>query len=110
MKYRRTSRFLSIVLLVAMVLTLMPTAAFAEDNATTTWIQTTLADITSGDTVAITMSKDGNTWLLPTSAQDQPLAVSATVEGNVLTANGTAEDFGWKIIQDDGSFVISGPN
>ena len=110
MKYRRTSRFLSIVLLVAMVLTLMPTAAFAEDNATTTWIQTTLADITSGDTVAITMSKDGNTWLLPTSAQNQPLAVSATVEGNVLTANGTAEDFGWKIIQDDGSFVISGPN
>ncbi len=110
MKYRRTSRFLSIVLLVAMVLTLMPTAAFAEDTATTTWTQTALADIASGDTVAITMSKDGNTWLLPTTATNQPLAVSATVEGNVLTANGTAEDFGWKIIQDDGSFVISGPN
>ena len=56
MKYRRTSRLLSIVLLVAMLLTLMPATALAEDAATTTtWTQASLADITADDTVAITM-------------------------------------------------------
>ena len=35
MKYRRSSRALSVVLLIAMVLTLMPTVAFAEDSAVT---------------------------------------------------------------------------
>ena len=111
MKYRRTSRFLSIVLLIAMVLTLMPTVALAEDTTTTsTWTQIDLKDVQSSDTVAITMSKDGNTWLLPNSAENQPLAVAATVDGNVLTAPGTENDFGWNIVRDEESFVISGPN
>ena len=43
MKGKRTSRILSIVLLVAMMLTLMPATAFA--STVTTWTETSLEDI-----------------------------------------------------------------
>ena len=110
MKAKRRSRLLSIVMLVAMLLTLMPTAAFAEDSASSTWTRSRLEDIKSTDTVAITMSTEENTWLLPTSASGSPAAVAASVEGDTLTAPGLAADYGWNITRDEESFVISGPN
>ena len=101
MKVRKTSRLLSIVLLVAMLLTLMPATALAEDSATTTWTQTTLAEITTEDTVAITMNVGGNYVILPTSgagSSGQPLAnVTGTVSGSELSTDAAAASIGWTV-------------
>ena len=100
MKYRRTSRFLSIVLLIAMVLTLMPTVAFAAGTVTT-WEQVALEDITAEDTVAITMNVGGTYYVLPTNgagSQGQPLAFeTGTLSGTTLSTEATADEIGWKI-------------
>ena len=86
MKLKR-GRILSWLLLVAMVLSLLPAAAFAEE--TTAWSQIAFADITAEDTVAITMTDaEGITYVLPTVAtgsNGQPMAETVTVTGNVLT-------------------------
>ena len=66
MKGKRTSRILSIILLAAMLLTLMPATAFAEDSAAATWTQVALEDITSEDAIAITMNVGGTYIVLPT--------------------------------------------
>ena len=113
MKQRRTSRFLAIVLLVAMTLSLMPTTlAYAEES--TTWTQTTLDQITADDTVAITMTLDSNntTYVLPTAAATNsgPKAEAVTPDGTTLTL-GSAADYGWTIApQEDGTYTITGPN
>ena len=64
MKKRRTSRLLAMVLLVAMMLSLMPTFALAEDATTETWTKVDLADVTEDDVVAISMLKDGTYYFL----------------------------------------------
>ena len=113
MKQRRTSRFLAIVLLVAMMLSLMPTnVAFAEES--TTWTQTTLDEITADDTIAITMdlSDNGTTYVLPTASATNagPKAEAVTPDGTTLTL-GSAADYGWTIVPGgDGTYTITGPN
>ena len=112
MKKRRTSRFLAIVLLVAMTLSLMPTTmAYAEES--TTWTQTTLDQITADDTIAITMtSSSGTTYVLPTAAADStgPKAEEVTPDGTTLTL-GSADAYGWTIVPGgDGTYTITGPN
>ncbi len=111
MKHRRTSRFLAIVLLVAMTLSLMPTTlAFAEESST--WTQTTLDQITADDTVAITITANGTTYVLPTAAvtSGAPAAPVVTQDGTTLTL-GSAADYGWTIEpQADGTYTITGPN
>ena len=114
MKHRRTSRFLAIVLLVAMTLSLMPTTvAFAEDSTTTAWTQTTLDQITAEDTVAITMTaSSGTTYVLPTAAATNagPKAEAVTPDGTTLTL-GSADAYGWTIVPGgDGTYTITGPN
>ena len=51
-------RGLSLLLAVVMVLSMVPAAVFATDSATT-WTKVDFSAITAEDTVAITMSKDG---------------------------------------------------
>ena len=61
------SRALALLLAMVMVLSMIPVTAFAEGNATT-WTKVDFSAITAEDTVAITMTKDGTTYVLPTIA------------------------------------------
>ena len=100
------SRALAMLLAVVMVLSMFPVMAFAEGSATT-WTKVSFSDITAEDTVAITMSKDGVTYVLPTVAEgtsEQPLAVTGTVEGNTLTTDG--DGYGWTIEAVEGGYTV----
>ena len=100
------SRALALLLAMVMVLSMIPVTAFAEGNATT-WTKVDFSAITAEDTVAITMSKDGVTYVLPTVAAGsggQPLAEIGTVEGNTLTTTG--DGFGWTIAPTEGGYTI----
>ena len=100
------SRALALLLAMVMVLSMIPVTAFAEGNATT-WTKVDFSAITAEDTVAITMSKDGVTYVLPTTAagsSGQPLAEIGTVEGNTLTTTG--DGFGWTIAPTEGGYTI----
>ena len=97
---------LAMLLAVVMVLSMVPAAVFATDSATT-WTKVDFSAITAEDTVAITMSKDGVTYVLPTVAEGssgQPLAEIATVEGNTLTTDG--DGYGWTFEAVEGGFTI----
>ena len=100
------SRALALLLAMVMVLSMIPVTAFAEGNATT-WTKVDFSAITAEDTVAITMSKDGITYVLPTTAagsSGQPMAEIGTVEGNTLTTTG--DGFGWTIAPVEGGYTI----
>ena len=100
------SRALALLLAMVMVLSMIPVPAFAEGNATT-WTKVDFSAFTAEDTVAITMSKDGVTYVLPTTAAGsggQPMAEIGTVEGNTLTTTG--DGFGRTIAPTEGGFTI----
>ena len=112
MKGRTSKRLLSALLSLVMLLSLLPVAAFATEPAapkTATWTKVALSDIAATDTVAITMTKDKDTWVLPTTgegSQKQPLAVTATVADGKLTTSGSAEKYGWTITAVEGGYHI----
>ncbi len=113
MRKRTTSKILSLLLAACMLFSLFPVSIFAEDTDSATWTKTTLNEITSEDTVAITMSKDGTTWVLPTKgngSQGQPLAVTGTVEGTTLTTQGASAEFGWTVSKSDTGCTFSCQN
>ena len=113
MRKRKGSKLLSLLLSLVMVVSMLPVSIWAEDSASATWTKAELADITENDTVAITMTKDGTTWVLPTTgagSKGQPLAVAAAVEGDTLTTAGAAADAGWTLAQSDAGFSISCAN
>ncbi len=100
------SRALSLLLAVIMVLSMIPATVFATDTATT-WTKVDFSAITAADTVAITMSKDGTTWVLPTTAagsSEQPLADTATISDDTLTTAG--DGYGWTIEAVEGGYTI----
>ena len=106
MMIKKMSKLLSVMLLLGMLLSLVPAAAFAADDSAS-WEKVDLESILAGDTVAITMSKDGTTWILPTTAaggKGQPLADSATLTDNTLSADSAA--YGWKLTAADGGYTI----
>ena len=113
MRKRKGSKLLSLLLSLVMVVSMLPVSIWAEDSASATWTKAELADITENDTVAITMTKDGTTWVLPTTgagSKGQPLAVAAAVEGDTLTTARAAADAGWTLAQSDAGFSISCAN
>ena len=104
---KRTTRCLALLLAVVMVLSVMP-VAMAEETTQTTWTKTTLSDIKEADTIAITMTKGNDTWVLPTTGEGskkQPLATEVAVNGNTLTTSGS-NGFGWKIAATEGGYHI----
>ena len=104
---KRITRCLALLLAVVMVLSVMP-VAMAEETAKTTWTKTTLSDIKEADTVAITMTKGNDTWVLPTTGEgkrNQPLAIEVAVKGSTLTTSGS-NGFGWKIAATEGGYHI----
>ena len=109
MKGRTSKRLLSALLSLVMLLSLLPVAAFATETAESkaTWTKVALSDITATDTVAITMTKDKTTWVLPNDgdAQSAAKAITGTVSENTLTTSEAAK-FGWKIVQGEETFQI----
>ena len=104
---KRITRCLALLLAVVMVLSVMP-VAMAEETTQTTWTKTTLSDITEADTIAITMTKGNDTWVLPTTGEgkrNQPLAIEVAVKGSTLTTSGS-NGFGWKIAATEGGYHI----
>ena len=104
---KRTTRCLALLLAVVMILSAMP-VAMAEGTTQTTWTKTTLSDIKAADTIAITMTKDNKTWILPTTGEGkkkQPLATEVAVTGSTLTTSGS-NGFGWTIAATEGGYHI----
>ena len=62
---KRTTRCLALLLAVVMILSAMPVAMAEGTSQTATWTKTTLSDIKEADTIAITMTKGNDTWVLP---------------------------------------------
>ena len=103
---KRTTRCLALLLAVVMILSVMP-VAMAEETTQTTWTKTTLSDIKEADTIAITMTKGNDTWVLPNNngTKGAPAAITGTVSGNTMTT--TEKDiFSWNIKKGTDSFQI----
>ena len=103
---KRTTRCLALLLAVVMVLSVMP-IAMAEETTQTTWTKTTLSDIKEADTIAITMTKGNDTWVLPNNngTKGAPAAITGTMSGNTMTT--TEKDIlSWNIKKGTDSFQI----
>ena len=108
MKMRGHSRrLLSVLLALVMLLSLLPTAVLAADPTPGTWKKIAFADITADDTVAITMTKDKTTWVLPNdgTAQKAAPAITGTVSGDTLTTTSESQ-FGWKVVKSADTFQL----
>ena len=90
-----------------MLLSLLPTAVLAADPTPGTWKKIAFADITAGDTIAITMTKDKTTWVLPNdgTAQKAAPAITGTVSGDTLTTTSESQ-FGWKVVKSTDTFQL----
>lgn len=90
-----------------MLLSLLPTAVLAADPTPGTWKKIAFADITADDTVAITMTKDKTTWVLPNdgTAQKAAPAITGTVSGDTLTTTSESQ-FGWKVVKSTDTFQL----
>ena len=91
-----------------MLLSLLPTAVLAADPTPGTWKKIAFADITADDTIAITMTKDKTTWVLPNdgTAQKAAPAITGTVSGDTLTTTSESQ-FGWKVIKSTDTFQLA---
>ena len=100
-------RLLSVLLTLVMLLSLLPQVVFAADPTPGTWKKIAFADITAGDTIAITMTKDKTTWVLPNdgTAQKAASAITGTVSGDTLTTTSESQ-FGWKVIKSTDTFQL----
>ena len=108
MKMRGHSRrLLSVLLALVMLLSLLPAAVLAADPTPGTWKKIAFADITADDTIAITMTKDKTTWVLPNdgTAQKAAPAITGTVSGDTLTTTSESQ-FGWKVIKSTDTFQL----
>ncbi len=107
MKLTTRIRALSWLLMAAMLLTLLPVGSHA---AGTLWTKVELADIQATDTIAITMTSGGTTWVLPTTAEgtkNQPLAnITGTIVGSTLSIEAESSTVGWSIAPAEGGYYI----
>ena len=58
-------KVLSCLLIIALSFSMLPLTASAEESAATAWTKISLEDISRDDTVAVTMTKDNVTYVLP---------------------------------------------
>ena len=107
MKTPVRTRFLSALLALVMLVSLLPVSVFAAEPEAGTWTKVELADITADDTVAITMTKGDSTWVLPNNgdAEAAAKAITGTVSGNTLTTS-EKDLFGWKVVKGADSFQL----
>ena len=100
-------RLLSVLLTLVMLLSMLPQVVFAADPTPGTWKKIAFADITADDTIAITMTKDKTTWVLPNdgTAQKAASAITGTVSSDTLTTTSESQ-FGWKVIKSTDTFQL----
>ena len=107
MRRKGTKQVLAALLLLAMVISMLPTAVFA--TGTATWSKVELTDIQPTDTIAITMTKEGTTWVLPNTGEGskgQPLAdQTGTIDGTTLTTD-ESTGLSWTITATEGGYHI----
>ena len=109
---KRSKRLCSLLMALVMALSLLPTAVFAAEPEPATWTKVELADIQATDTIAITMTKDDSTWVLPNTADGsngQPMATVVTVSDGKLTTAGS-NGFSWTITSTEGGYQIKTGN
>ena len=102
-------KVLSCLLVLALSFSMFPLAAFAEDASATAWTKVSLEEITSDDTVAVTMTKGDVTYVLPTVGKGelaQPLGETGIVVGTTLTTAGVGSDYGWSITAVEGGYTL----
>ena len=98
---------LSLVLSVYMALSVgasdLSIASYAAEKSEATnhlWTKVKLEDISADDSIAITMTSGGVTYVLPNaqSTKTGPLATAANVDGDTLSiTEGNDSDYAWKI-------------
>ncbi|MCD7881626.1 MAG: hypothetical protein LUG47_08215 [Clostridiales bacterium] len=107
---RRASRLLSLILALAMCLSVLPVTAAAEDDetTTTTYTQVTSAsDITDGDYVLVAAS-DGVYYALGTTIGSKIEPVSVSVSNGTVTADTDTDDLPvWTLAKTDDSVTLS---
>ena len=83
------------------------------DTAGITWTRVEFSDIKAADIIAITMTRDGTTWVLPNAGEGgkgQPLAsCRGTVDGSTLTTD-TQLLYSWNIAATEGGYHILSVN
>ena len=109
MKTCTRSRLLAALLVLVMVITLLPTAAFAAEtgSVTATWTKVDLAEIQPTDTIAITMTAEGTTYVLynGNGTNSAPTAMVGTVDGDTLTTD-NSDSLAWNIVSDTDGYII----
>ena len=100
-------KIMSLLLSAVMLISLLPAQVFAADGAESTWTSVALEDVTSDDTIAITMSNGNTTWVLPadTNTSSAPAAVTATVNDGTLTTD--SGNYGWTVAAVDGGYTFA---
>ena len=99
---------LILIMMIGMMISALPVRVHAEGE-TDAWTKVSFDEISDGDVIAVTMSKDDNTWILPNAATGRtPAADTATVSGDVLTAD--PDTHGWTFKKADGGYTIGNEN
>ena len=112
MRTQKRTRFLSALMALLMVFSLLPASALAADAETTTWEKIDFDKITADDVVAVTMTKDEDIFALPAAAANAAPKVNAEISvsaaENVLEIGAPAADFGWTLTpgEEEGTFTL----
>ncbi len=107
MNVKLGSRFLSLMLALVMVISMLPVSVFAAETAT--WTKVDLADITAEDTIMVTMTNPNDvTYALYTvqSGSQGNEAKVVTVADDTITTEGSS-DYGWTITPVEGGHTLS---
>ena len=105
MKTRKRSRLLAGLLVLVMVLTLMPTAAFAADSASATLV-TNVADLAIGDKVVV-VAKDYDYALGTTQNSNNRASAAVTKNGDTVTFSDTVQVLTLEVGIKDGTFALN---
>ncbi len=105
MKTRKRSRLLAGLLVLVMVLTLMPTAAFAADSVSATLV-TNVADLAIGDKVVV-VAKDYDYALGTTQNNNNRASAAVTKNGDTVTFADTVQVLTLEAGIKDGTFALN---
>lgn len=105
MKTRTRSRLLAALLVLVMVITLLPTAAFAAEGATATLV-TDVSDLTAGDKVVV-VAKDYDAALGTTQKDNNRASVAVTKVGDTVTFDDTVQVLTLEEGVSDGTFALN---
>ena len=105
MKTRKRSRLLAGLLVLVMVMTLMPTAAFAADSASATLV-TNVADLAIGDKVVV-VAKDYDYALGTTQNSNNRASAAVTKNGDTVTFDDTVQVITLEAGIKDGTFALN---